>query len=290
MRRTIMKTIVYLFYALLVFVGYLYLTFPYDALRQYLVERLAREGLQVAMSRLEPAFPLGLRARNVRLHSEQNKEQDLVQLSTLAAYPDWGPLVTGVAQVRLHAELYRGQVDGYVRPVVGNGGNTWEVQATFANLDLAQYPLAQRDGQAFVQGRSRGDVRLALAPGGNIRSGELRLQVQSLTLLPQVLQLPIQRDIVCQTVQGSLSLSPQQASNLSLSCTGDDLAISTEGTVQWQTPVTDSQLNLAWKIRSETAYKQELDLLGALVRQRNRRGGELNFKMQGPVQRPRVGA
>lgn len=288
MRRIILQILAYIFYALLVFVGYLYLTFPYDLVRQRLSDSLARQGVQVALARLEPAFPLGLRARDVRFRGEH--EQDVMQMSTLAVYPDWGPLLTGVPQVHFIADLYRGQVDGHLRAVRSNEGKGWDVQATFANLDMAQHPLAQRGGQTFVKGRGRGDLRLAITPAGTVRSAEVRLQVQALTLSPQALQLPIQRDIVCQTVQGTMSLDPQQTSNLSLSCMGEDLSIATEGTVQWQTPLANSQLNLTWKIRSDTAYKQELDLLGTLVRQRNRRGGELNFKMQGPLQRPRVGA
>jgi hypothetical protein len=46
---------------------------------------------------------------------------------------------------------------------------------------------------------------------------------------------------------------------------------------------------MRWQIRSETAYKQELDLLSTVVRQRSKRRGEVSFRTYGTLQKPRIG-
>jgi 5-formyltetrahydrofolate cyclo-ligase len=46
---------------------FVYVLFPYDVLQQRLMEWASRDGVQLALTRLRPVFPPGLRAEGVRL-------------------------------------------------------------------------------------------------------------------------------------------------------------------------------------------------------------------------------
>jgi hypothetical protein len=102
------------------------------------------------------------------------------------------------------------------------------------------------------------------------------------------LQLP--REIACDTLQGELKTPAKQAGTVALTCQGKDLFIDGRGTVAWKIPLADSQLNVRWQVRSEEAYKPELDLLATVVRRRPDRRGELSFRLQGPLRQLRTGA
>ena len=291
MRHVIVQILGYLLFALVVFSGYLYLTFPYDLLRQRLGDRLAQRGVFLAVARVRPALPLGLKAQDVRLRLDSFASDKMVaQLATVQVQPDWRALLSGKLQMRFDAVLYRGQLHGSARWMTQDDGKGWNIQATFTGLDMAQYPLAQRNDQAFLRGRCDGDVKLTFNEQGYAQAGSVNLSLQSVAFAGQILQLPLQRELTCNTMKGSLTLDAQQASNVTLTCSGDDLAVETKGTVKWQRPLGRSQLNLNWQLRSETAYKQELDLLSTVVRPRSPRRGELSFRLYGFLQQPRFGS
>jgi type II secretion system protein N len=291
MRRVIMPILGYLLFAIVVFSGYLYWTFPYDLLRQRLGDRLAQRGVLLSIARLRPVLPLGLQAQDVRLRLESlANDKAVAQLATLRAQPDWRALLSGKLQMQFDAALYRGQLQGSARWITQDAGKGWNIQATFKDLDIAQHPLVQRDDQAFLRGRGDGEVKLTLDEQGSTQAGSVNLSLQSVAFAGQMLQLPLQRELACNTMKGSLTFDAQQASNVTLTCSGDDLAIESKGTVKWQRPLGRSQLNLNWQLRSETAYKQELDLLSSMVRPRSPRRGELSFRLHGALQQPRFGS
>jgi hypothetical protein len=58
----------------------------------------------------------------------------------------------------------------------------------------------------------------------------------------------------------------------------------------WKTPLVDSLLNMRWQVRSEEAYKPEMDLLANVLRRRPDRRSEIIFRLQGPLRQLRTGA
>ena len=274
------------------FVVFVYVMFPYDVLQQRLVEWVSQDGVQLALTRLRPAFPLGLRAEGIRLQVDQLSPSDAtLSIETCRVQPAWLALLSRQIQVRFEAGLYSGRLDGEVHYTKVEGTPLWEIKTRFADLDVAQYPLAQKDNKAFIRGRLSGDSAVTLTSDGQMPEGRFNVRVQSMALAGAPgWQLQLQREITCDTLQGELKTTTKQAGAVSLTCQGKDLAIEARGTVGWKAPLTDSQLNMSWKVRSEEAYKQEVDLLAALVRRRADRRGELSFRLQGPLRQLRLGA
>src|SRR5262245_42940662 len=164
------------------------------------------------------------------------------------------------------------------------------MKARFADVDVAQYPLVQRDDKAFIRGRLSGEATVMLTGDGQMQEGAFNLRMQPMALGgAQGWRLQLQREIVCDSAQGELKTTPRQGSNVSLSCQGKDLDMEARGTVGWKTPLMDSQLFLRCKVRSEEAYKQDRDILASLVRKRADRRGELLFGLQGPLRQLRLG-
>jgi type II secretion system protein N len=273
------------------FVVFLYVTFPYDLLQQRLVEWVSQAGVQLTLARLRPAFPPGVQAHDIRLMMDQlSPNATIVHIATLRVQPEWLALLSRKMQVHFVAGLYSGRLEGEVRYTHVEGAPLWDVKARFADLDVAQYPLVRKDDKAFIRGRLSGEATVALTRDGQMQDGTFNLRVQPMALAGAPgWQVQLQHEIACDSLQGELKTTPKQGSNVSLTCQGKDLAIEARGTVGWKAPLTDSQLNVRWQVRSEEAYKSELDLLAALVRKRPDRRGELSFRLQGPLRQLRLG-
>jgi type II secretion system protein N len=291
-RRIITQSVLYTLYTLVAFVIFVYLMFPYDLLQQRLVEGLSQGGRQLAITRLRPAFPFGVRAEGVRLQIEQLSASDpVVQIDTFSAWPEWTTLFAKTIQARFEAALYGGHLEGEVRYHQAEGGPLWELHARMGELEMARHALLRKDDKVFMRGRLSGDAVLTFSKAGYVQDSTMNLRVQALTLLGiPGWQAPLQREIACETLQGALKAGPRQNSTVSLTCQSKDLTFKGEGTVSWRPLLVDSQLNMAWQVRSEEVYKQEVDLLAALVRKRPDRRGELSFRLQGPLRQLRLGA
>ena len=290
-RRIIVQIVAYTLYAIVAFLVLLYVTFPYDLLQQRLVEWVSQAGAQLTLARLQPAFPPGVRSRDIRLAVDQfGPNASIVHIDTLRVHPEWLALLSRKMQVHFAAGLYGGHLEGEVRYTHVEGTPLWEMKARFADVDVAQYPLAQRDDKAFIRGRLSGEATVMLTRDGQMQDGAFNLRMQPMALAGAPgLYLQLQREIACDSLQGELKTVSRQGGNVSLTCQGKDLDIEARGTVGWKTPLLDSQLSLRWKIRSEETYKQERDLLAALVRKRPDRRGELVFGLQGPLRQLRLG-
>jgi type II secretion system protein N len=291
-RRIILQIVAYILYALVAFGVFVYVLFPYDILQQRLIEWVSQEGVQLVLTRLRPAFPPGLRAEDIRLQVDQLSPSDAtLRIDTLRIQPDWLALLARKMQLHFEAKLYKGRLEGDVHYTKVEGTPLWDIKTRFADLDVAQHALLRKDDKAFIRGRLSGDSAVTLAGDGQVQEGNANMRVQSMAFMgAQGWQWQLQREIACDTLQGELKTTAKQGGTVLLTCQGKDLAIEGRGTVGWKTPLTDSQLNMRGQIRSEEAYKQEVDLLAALVRKRPGSHGELSFRLQGPLRQLRLGA
>jgi type II secretion system protein N len=274
------------------FVVFVYLLFPYDLLQQRLMEWASRDGIQLVLTRLHPAFPPGLRAEGIRLQADSfSPSEAAMSIETLRVRPEWIALLSRKMQLRFEAGLYSGRLEGEARYTKVEGVPLWEVKTRFTDLDMTQYALLRKDGKAFIRGRLGGDATATLTSGGQMQDSSLNLRVQAIVLVGVPgWQLQLPREIACDTLQGELKAPAKQAGTVALTCQGKDLFIDGRGTVAWKTPLADSQLNVRWQVRSEEAYKPELELLATVVRRRPDRRGELFFRLQGPLRQLRTGA
>ena len=292
-RRMILQILAYTVYGLTICLGFVYLSFPYDLLRQRVVDWLAPDAMRLAIAELRPTFPLGVLLQQVRLQANTVEPREpVLHLRTLRVQPAWLPLFSREVQLRIAATLYDGHLQGDIHPPGFDDTTGWTFQGQVADLGLARHPwLRNAEGEAWLRGRLGGNVQMTLDQDGRVQEGELELRVQRLVLVAgQHPLVPLQQDVTCDTLQSKFKVTARQVQIVSLNCQGDDLTIQVRGSVQVRQPWNTSMLNLHVQMRSETTYKRELGLIGALVRRRPDRRGGLSFRIRGPVRKPRFGA
>ena len=289
--RLILRAAPYLVYGVVVFGVCLYVTFPYDLLAQYGAEHWAPPGVQIQTAGVKSLFPPGMQAQQLAVSLDAAAgRQDVVQVAGLRVRPSWLALATGRPQAEFSAALYGGRIEGYVSRGRGEDAPVWKFQVTFADLEVDRHPLTQRGEEAFLRGRFSGTVSARLDERGQLHAASVELNAEELVFAGRVLQLPLQRDIACATLQSEAQAATAGVGNVSLSCSGDDLDIAATGTVTWQGSIHNAalDLDLRWQVRSQDLYRQEVDFLGALVGQEPNSDGELSFRLYGPWQRLRT--
>jgi len=149
-RRLLLHALAYTLYGLVVCLVLLYVIFPYDLLRQRVTEVFSAGELQLAIARLGPDFPPGVRLQNVRLLVNQaGLPGTLIQLETLRASPDLLALFSKTLNIHLNATLYGGTLQGNVRAAVAQGAPAWESsQAQFTDLQVERHHRVQKEAQA----------------------------------------------------------------------------------------------------------------------------------------------
>ena len=287
--RLLLRTAPYLVYGAVVFGVCLYVTFPYDLLAQYGAEHWTPPGVHVRANGVTSLFPPGLQAQRVAvsLDAAANR-QDVVQLAGLRVRPGWLALATGTPRAEFSAMLYGGRIQGHVSRTRDADVPVWDVQVAFANLEVDRHPLTRRDEDAFLRGRFSGTVSARFDERSQLHAASVELNAEELVFAGRVLQLPLQRDIACDTVQSEVQAPTAGAANVSLSCTGDDLDVNASGTVTWQGTIHNAVLDLRWQVQSQDLYRQEVNFLGALVGQQPNDDGELSFRLYGPWRRLRT--
>jgi type II secretion system protein N len=288
MRHIILQVIGYCLYGLVVFIVFLYVMFPYELLRQRLNVWLSQEGIQFDIARLSSTFPPGLHARQIRAQMKRQQiPGPVLQLDTLDAWPEWLALLSGRLQMRFAGTLYSGRMTGEIRYPLA-AASAWEGQVRLEALDVTQYPPLQQNGTLTVRGKLSGEGTVTLSQAGTLQQSKATLRLQPAVLMPgEALQLPLTREVTCDTLQGNGTRDPQQWQIEALTCQGNDVFIDVRGTVRPQNPLPNSVLNLRVQVRSEEAFKQEVALLGSWVRQRPDRRGEISFGLRGPLRQPR---
>ena len=288
--RLLVRAAPYLAYGVVVFGVCLYVVFPYDLLAQYGAAHWAPPGVQIQATGVTPLFPPGLQTERMTVSLDAvAARRDIVQIAGLRVRPSWLALATGRPQAGFSAALYGGRIQGHVSRARGEGAPTWDVEITFADLELDRHPLTRRDEEAFLRGRLSGTVSARVDERGQLHAGSVELNVEQLVFAGRVLQLPMQRDVACAAAQGGAQAETAGAGNVSFSCNGDDLAIVGSGALTWRGTIQSAVLDLRWRVQSQDLYRQEVNFLGALVGQEPDDDGELSFRLYGPWQRLRAG-
>ncbi len=293
MQRTIVQVLGYLLFGLVIFVAFVYVMFPYDLLRQRLVDLFSQGDMQVEIARMKPTFPPGLSLEQVQVTTKRpSAPEEVVKLQTLRARPRWFSMFSKTKHVRFDGELYRGHVTGEVHYMTTDGVPGWKSEAQFEGLDVAEYGLLQQlqsVNKLAIQGRLSGEINAKLSAQGQLESSDFTFLLKPAVFSPgEAARLPLRREIPCDTLKGDVVVDVRQWQINDLTCQGDDVFVDLRGTVRPRQPLENSVLNLRMELRSDEAFKQELALLRTLVRQRPSQDGNLKFGLRGPLNRPRA--
>lgn len=294
MRRTIFQVLAYVLYGFVAFMAFVYMMFPYDLLRQRVIERVSQGDVELDIAKLSPTFPPGLALRNVRVSVRQsNASPEVLRLQTLRAWPQWLSLFSAAKSLGFTGQLYNGQVSGDVRYTQRDGDTYWESLANFDNLDVARHALLQEmqeNQKLTVEGRLSGTATTRLTNTGQLEQGNIKLEMKPAVLTPgEASRLLVRKPLPCDKLNADAVLTRREWQIINLTCQGNDISIELRGTLRPRSPWPASVPNLRVAMQSENTFQPELSLLSQQVHQRPLgEDGEVKFGLRGSLGKPRL--
>jgi len=272
---------------LLLFVGYPaffvfcllmfgYCTFPYDTLRDYIVQEVERpadvtghrrsSGYELQIEDMGPAFLMGVSLEGVRF-------------TKLAETPEDRPLSVSLDEAELHVSLLSllfGDIDASFDAEVGDGSiegeyeadeETVHIEAELDEVDLQRLEVFSGLVGLPVQGIATGEVDLTVASTPAETTGNGTLSVAGLTIGDGRAKLKLRGMSSGLTVErvdaGTLSLSMVVREGVAhferLQADGRDLELEGSGTIRLLNPLKLSRLDMMLRFKFNDAYKNRND-------------------------------
>lgn len=272
MRPHLKAILGYVAFGLAAFVFGLYVTFPYDTLKRFVVGQAEAQGLQVQIGSLGPGL-FGVTASNVKVASKStgDKPSEPLQLDSVSFRPALFPLgvavrgnamggkfsanVGGIGDLSVHADF--DELD----PSKGNFKGFTGIVATgtaSGSLDLDIPKTAPGlDGKPHDPNLAEANGNVALNLGHFvIQSGEIVIPLYG---TPTPMGLP---QIALGNADVKLAISKGNGKFEKLSAKSDDLELNGGGTIRLARRLEYSELNLDLKLKPDPAFVKRLGPIG----------------------------
>ncbi len=258
----------YVAFGLLALVLCLYVTFPYDAVRQRLTSEAESMGFDLKMATLGPGL-FGVSASNVQIGKKAQAGSDApatVFLKSVSLRPSLFPF--GLA---FNGKVFGGAISGSV-----GGVSDLAVNLNLEKLDAGDANLKQLSG-LNMDGKASSEVSLAIpsvpTPGTKGRepdlsraSGNLSLKLDQFIVKSGTLTLPLYGEptpvdvprLALGNVECQIKFDKGVGKIERLQGRGDDIEIMATGTVKLAKRIDYSETNLDFKFKSESGLIKSL--------------------------------
>ncbi len=253
------------------FMFFAYLTFPYDRLRDKLIQVAAVQGYELEVIDLEPSWLTGVTLSGVRLilpaQAEGEPTLDLV-VDELTVRVALLPLIIGNTALSFDAEM----ANGYAEGDVSLGDQEAEVEAELEMIDLKRISALRRYTKIPVEGVVTGEIELDMPQEIGQSTGEIELAIEGLAVgdNESQIQVPGWGGLTVDRADlGTLELTATIADGVAtidqLKSHGKDLKLDGSGTVRLARPLTRSQLDLLARLEILDAYKQRSGRIASVL-------------------------
>lgn len=250
-----------------------YWTFPYDQLRDFIVQQAETNGgIQLEIQSLEPSWVTGVEATGVRviLPSEDPSERPAeLLIREVSARVSLLSLLSGTTEVSFEAELDAGRIEG----VYAQSEEQTHVEATLSDVDLRRIgPLRSAIGIP-ITGRASGTIDLTIASEASATQGSVDLTVRGASIADG--RTPIRIEGLG---QAGLTLERMSLGDLrlrmgvergvgrieELHADGEDAELRGTGTVRLMQPLRMSGLDLLLRVSFKQRYRESNDRMRGL--------------------------
>lgn len=276
-----------------------YWTFPYDRLRDYIVQQAeAQGGVQLDIASLRPSWLTGVSLEGVRVTPIPDAPGAPVaplSIRELDARISLLSLLGGTIEVSYDATIDGG---GTIEGVYAESDESTHVEATLQNVDLRRLgPLHETIGLP-VAGRARGTIDMTIASEAAGTQGTVDLTIANVSIgdgeTPLVIEgmgagVTLER-LELGTVRFKLETERGQASIEQLGADGEHAQLWGSGSMRLVRPLRMSSLDLLLRIKFKDAYRESSPRMTALfsllemnpqVRPARTSDGALQWRIQG---------
>ncbi len=276
----------YSLFALLLFIYFSVLTFPFDVLKDRLLSEYAdRLPFRIFIEKIQATPFLWLQCSGIEITQKGNKEENQhLDLQKLQMRPSLLKLIIGIPALRIKGMLYQGKIKG----TAGKNKRNLDISLDWEDIQLDGNPLLAKMEGSQLAGKLSGNLLLHLKMDRWVTSeGTFTFQLDEGSVSGMQIRgftLPDMKGI---TGKGEMSMAEQKATLETLTLTTDLLSSSLDGKVDLKSRFTNSRVNFKGKVKltGELATQYQPMLAGIL---RNKDEEDFHtFSLKGTIRNPR---
>ncbi len=283
------KFLGYGLYAFVVTVALLYYRFPSDAVKQHLIQVVARmePGVILSARSLNPSFPPGLQLVGAVFSLKERPETAVFKAEHLLVTPGIGSLFGGRVAWFFDADAYGGSIRGHIQ--LGKRDEMSGLSVSLNDLRIHEYGVPPDLGIGDLTGNLKGDVTycgLMDRPIMGDGNGDILISEGKIDLFQPFLGL---ETIPFGKLHAKLTLKKGIVNLTSISLDGKGFQGTLSGTIHLNRMIARSRLNLKGTIEPFAAYLGTLKGGPALLSlfQGGRNGLKRSFVIQGTFMSPK---
>ncbi len=250
-----------------IFIGlffvFLYLTFPYDIIRDTVVQRIESQGkVTASIGSIEPFRLFGVRIKDLKVADAEEPAKVLLNIDETRVRIRPTELLLGRLWIDFDVDAAGGGVAGsYCRRKTAN-----DLAMNFVDFRLAKYgfrDLARKFGQIDVDGVIGGDFNMHFASGSHkSTSGALNLNLNKLRIANLNFNNKTFPNINFEPGRLSMEMQQQIFKLSDFTLKGDNLSLKASGqvTINQDNPK-KSRVNVSFKFKPSEEFEQSLGII-----------------------------
>jgi type II secretion system protein N len=279
----------YIGYAVALFALFLYLNFPSQQVRAFVLTALDRLGLHhVRIAAVEPLLPAGVTFKEVSVAQDLNGQRvELVHLPALQIWLRRLPPFANPLRLGFEGGLYGGNVLGAVEWQQNGQEPAWGIRADLRDIRPAAHPVVARLGTPPFEGKLTGNMTFQLSsPHWQDGNGRLMFQGDAGNIAGFEIKGVRFPSLNYEQLAGELILQQRSLVVKELLLRGRDWHLEANGSVSLQQNMLQSPLNFNIRVRASEGLEQQLGTVGMFLKQRRDRRGFAAFKIGGTLEHP----
>ncbi len=275
----IKKIAAYALYFTGVTVLFLYLLFPSDTVKNYIVYQFTGVAPDIGLhiERVRPALPPGLSFANTYILL---KDETALRVESMAFSPDYLSLLSTEPVMNFTGTAAGGHISGTIRMLKGDGNRSFAARMHFADIDLQAVPLTGMIHPRSVSGLVRGDIDYAgPVPGKGSATVEISgMQLTFEEIIPGLDSLAFSR------VNASADLGQDRIAFNQIEMEGAQFSASGRGAITLRQPLESSGIDLRGTVQ---VHPELVRTMGPLLPRQYMREGRVPIRITGTLENPR---
>ena len=279
------KWILHVLFVLILTVGFLYVLFPADQIKNYMVFHLNKTHpeINIAIDRIKPAFPPGVRLYNVNVYQASDA---LLILEKVKIVPDLMSFFRSNIIFFFKANTCDGIIDGKGGVTHNSSFDRVDVDATFKDVQISKIYAVQGLNSRNVSGVLEGRLTYKndKTTGEDLKA-TLVISDVKIDLLYPILTLDT---IAFNIIESSIVVKNRRINFKQCSLKGDQMDGSIAGSIVLEKPLERSVLKLVGNIRPHPTLLANLgkDLPKNLIPKKFFSINGLPVKLDGTIEKP----
>lgn len=242
----------YTIYGIMVTVIFIYVLFPSETVKAYLIQGLNRSNpdLSMTIDRIKPVFPPGIKLSAIDLYRSGKSLMDVGQITIR---PKYLSLFGENQSANFTGDVYGGNFKGTavlltrepepVRPM--------EINADFSGIQIEQIPFFETVFKRKISGRLQGKVLYKGKELAGTLTGNIILADSTIALPTSVFNLD---HLTFESIEADLAFQSQMLQVKNCTLTGQQVKGSFSGFIRINTPFKESGINLSGTFKPQPSF------------------------------------